>query len=129
LTNNTQANIAGFFGTGNTVYTGSDRYSLKGLKMAQYKVELVNKNWFLRGWTTQENAGESFNATVTTRLTNEAWKASPGATGWYAQYGMAFLNAKIAGMADIDAHNAARAVADIGRPLAGSQEFLTSLTG
>jgi outer membrane receptor protein involved in Fe transport len=124
LTNNTQANIAGFFGTGNTVYTGSDRYSLKGLKMAQYKVELVNKNWFLRGWTTQENAGESFNATVTTRLTNEAWKASPGATGWYAQYGMAFLNAKIAGMADIDAHNAARAVADIGRPLAGSQEFL-----
>ncbi len=97
--------------------------------MAQYKVELVNKNWFLRGWTTQENAGESFNATVTTRLTNEAWKASPGATGWYAQYGMAFLNAKIAGMADIDAHNAARAVADIGRPLAGSQEFLTYLTG
>lgn len=123
INDRTQVNVAGYFGTGNTVYTGSDRYSLKGLKMAQYKAEIVNKNWFLRGWTTQENAGESFNATVTTRITNEAWKASPGTTGWYAQYGMAFLNAKVAGLSDIDAHQAARAVADQGRPEAGSPQF------
>lgn len=123
INNNTQVNVAGFFGTGNTVYTGSDRYSLKGLKMAQYKAEIVSKNWFVRGWTTQENAGESFNATVTTRITNEAWKSSKGTTGWYAQYGMAFLNAKIAGLSDINAHNAARVVADQGRPAAGSPQF------
>ena len=35
-----EAILAGNWGTGNTVYTGSDRYSLKDLKMGQYKFEL-----------------------------------------------------------------------------------------
>jgi outer membrane receptor protein involved in Fe transport len=123
LTNRTSLNAEGYWGTGNTVYTGSDRYSLKNLKIGQYKIELVNTNWFLRAFTTQENAGDSYNATVTTRLFNEAWKPSGGSNGWYAQYALAFLNAKIAGQSDISAHNAARAVADQGRPEAGSAEF------
>lgn len=115
--------LAGHWGTGNTVYTGSDRYSLKGLKVGQYKLEINNKAFFLRGYTTQENAGEAFNATVTTRLFNEAWKPSGGSTGWYATYGQAFLAAKVAGNTDIDAHNMARSVADVGRPKAGSEQF------
>lgn len=123
ITPNTEAILAGNWGTGNTVYTGSDRYSLKNLKMGQYKLEFNNKNWFVRAYTTQENAGESFNATVTTRLTNEAWKASGGGSGWYAQYGQAYLNAKMAGMSDHDAHTAARKVADVGRPDANSAQF------
>ncbi|MEO9144627.1 MAG: TonB-dependent receptor [Ginsengibacter sp.] len=123
LTRNTSLNAEGYWGTGKTVYTGSDRYSLLNLKMGQYKVEVVNKNWFLRAFTTQENAGDSYNATVTTRLVNEAWKPSGGSNGWYAQYGMAFLNAKLLGETDIAAHTAARAVADQGRPAPGSAEF------
>jgi outer membrane receptor protein involved in Fe transport len=125
LTDKTSLNAEGYWGTGNTVYTGSDRYSLLNLKVGQYKVELVNTNWFLRAYTTQENAGDSYNATVTTRLVNEAWKPSGGANGWYAQYAMAFLNAKLAGQTDIVAQNTARAVADIGRPAPGSAEFKT----
>ena len=123
LTDKTMFILEGYLGTGNTVYTGSDRYSLKGLKMAQYKVELNNPNWFLRGYTTQENAGESFNATVTTRLFNEAWKPSGGTSGWYYQYTLAFLQNKLAGQNDITAHNNARATADIGRPAPGSAQF------
>ncbi|MGN6296705.1 MAG: TonB-dependent receptor [Ginsengibacter sp.] len=123
LTPNTSLNAEGYWGTGNTVYTGSDRYSLLNLKIAQYKVELVNPNWFLRAYTTQENAGESYNATVTTRLVNEAWKPSGGENGWYAQYAMAFLNKKLAGATDIAAHTYARQVADQGRPAPGSAEF------
>jgi outer membrane receptor protein involved in Fe transport len=125
LTQRTSLNAEGYWGTGNSVYTGSDRYSLLDLKIGQYKVELVNTNWFLRAYTTQENAGQSYNATVTTRLMNEAWKPSGGATGWYSQFGMAFLNAKLAGQTDINAYNTARAVADIGRPAPGSEEFKT----
>jgi len=123
LSANTSLNAEGYWGTGNTVYTGSDRYSLLNLKIGQYKLELVNKNWFLRGYTTQENAGDSYNATVTTRLLNEAWKPSGGVNGWYYQYSMAFLNAKLAGQTDINAQNMARATADLGRPAAGSPEF------
>ena len=123
LTNSTNLLAAGHFGTGNTVYTGSDRYSLRNLKMAQYKIELNNPNWFLRAFTTRENAGESFNATVTTRLFNEAWKPSGGSSGWYAQYAQSFLAAKLNGSSDISAHNIARAFADQGRPVAGTPEF------
>lgn len=123
VTDNTSLNAEGYWGTGNTVYTGSDRYSLLNLKIGQYKVELVNRNWFLRAYTTQENAGDSYNATVTTRLLNEAWKPSGGTDGWYAQYALAFLNAKLAGQTDIAAHQFARGVADMGRPAAGSAEF------
>ncbi|MEO8853234.1 MAG: TonB-dependent receptor [Ginsengibacter sp.] len=123
ITQNTAFNAEGYWGTGNTVYTGSDRYSLLNLKIGQYKLELMNPHWFVRAYTTQENAGNSYNATVTTRLVNEAWKPSGGSDGWYAQYAFAFLNAKIAGESDLAAHNAARAVADIGRPAPGSAEF------
>ena len=123
LTSRTALNAAAYWGTGNTVYTGSDRYSLLNLSIGQYKIELVNPKWFLRGYTTQEDAGDSYNATVTTRLANEAWKPSGGAGGWYYQYGTAFLASKVGGATDINAHNAARAYADKGRPDANSPEF------
>lgn len=123
ISQKTEAILAGNWGTGNTVYTGSDRYSFKNLKVGQYKLEFNNPNWFLRAYTTQEDAGKSFNATITTRLTNEAWKASGGSTGWFAQYGQAFLNSKLNGMSDYNAHLAARAIADVGRPDASSAEF------
>jgi outer membrane receptor protein involved in Fe transport len=120
ITPGIEAVLAGHWGTGNTVYTGSDRYSLKDLKVGQYKLELNAKNWFVRGYTTQENAGESHNITVTTRLFNEAWKPS---STWYQQYAFAYLNAKQAGRPDLEAHNLARATADVGRPAAGSEQF------
>lgn len=84
VTERIEGSLTGHFGLGNTVYTGSDRYSLKGVKIGQYKLELKDPNWFFRAYTTQEDAGESFNATVTTRLFNEAWK--PSQTQWYPQF-------------------------------------------
>jgi outer membrane receptor protein involved in Fe transport len=129
---NLEAVLAGYWGTGNTVYTGSDRYSLKDLKIGQYKLELNGSNWFARAYTTQENAGQSYNATATTRLVNEAWKptvtftngvATPLPTDWIVQYSQAFLAAKLNGVQDLAAHQAARSVADQGRPAANSEEF------
>lgn len=79
-----EAIVAGYWGMGNTVYTGSDRYSLKDLKMGQYKFELKAKNWYVRAYTTRENSGGSFNSTIATRMFNEAWK--PSATQWYPQF-------------------------------------------
>lgn len=120
ITNSLEAVVAGFWGTGNTVYTGSERYSLRDLKMGQYKVELNHRNWNLRAYTTQENSGQSYNSTVTARLFNEGWKNS---TQWYTEYGQAYLAAKLNGLNDANAHAAARNVADVGRPVAGSARF------
>jgi outer membrane receptor protein involved in Fe transport len=118
-----EAVIAGFWGRGTTVYTGSDRYSLLNLNMGQYKVELNHKDWNFRAYTTQENAGESFNATVTTRLLNEAWKPSGGQTGWFSTYAQAYLAGRLNGLTDFNAQTAARNAADVGRPDAGSPRF------
>ncbi len=123
LSENTEAVIAGYWGTGNTVYTGASRYSIKDFKMGQYKIELQNRDWLLRAYTTQENAGQSFNMAATTQNFNESWKPSGGSTGWYFQYGLAYLNARLAGASDADAHTTGRATADIGRPKVGTAAF------
>ena len=136
VTKNTEAILAAYWGTGNTIYTGSDRYSLKDFKMGQYKLELNNPNWSLRAYTTQENAGESYNATATTRLFNESWKKSvtqdaagnptPQPTDWYIQYAFSYLSNLMNGMTPYDAQQASRAYADIGRPVAGSAAFVSA---
>ena len=113
VSNKVEAIVSGFYGMGNTVYTGSDRYSLKQLNMAQYKVELKHQNWHLRAYTTREDAGQSYNATISTRLFNEAWKPS---TTWYPQYMGAYVTARSNGLDALSSHTAARGFADVGRP-------------
>jgi outer membrane receptor protein involved in Fe transport len=124
-----EASLTGNYGTGNTVYTGSDRYSLRDLKMGQYKLELKSDRWFLRAYTTQENSGQAYNATITSQLFNEAWKPSYNganpAGSWYPQYAGAYLQARLAGADPTTANNAARAFADQGRPVAGTSAFNT----
>jgi len=92
-----EASLAANWGSGTTVYTGSDRYSLKDFRMAQYKLEVRHKNWFVRAYTTQEDAGKSYNATVTAQLFNEGWKRSYDPANsrgsWYPQYAAAFATA------------------------------------
>ncbi|HEV8269825.1 MAG TPA: TonB-dependent receptor [Chitinophagaceae bacterium] len=136
----TEAIIAGHYGTGNTVYTGNNRYAFKDIKIGQYKVELRNKNWFIRGYTTQENAGEAYSATVTSQYFNEAWKPSgtwyqqyaqnylvPAATVWlqtYAQSGGSVAAADAAVVAaNMNFHNMGRSAADQGRLIPGSAQF------
>lgn len=123
ITPGIEAILSGYWGTGNTIYTGSERYSLRALKVGQYKLEFNHKNWIVRAYTTQENSGESYNATVTARLFNENWKPSGGATGWFSQYSQAYLGARLGGMTDFDAQTLARRTADVGRPVPGSESF------
>ncbi|TAL50332.1 MAG: TonB-dependent receptor, partial [Chitinophagaceae bacterium] len=119
-----------YFGTGTTVYTGADRYSLRNFKMAQHKIEIRHKNWFVRGYTTQENAGESYNATVLGRLMQEAFRPSgTGSAPWYPTYIGNFIGYKLnlynAGTvpSDYNAHLFARTAADVGRPVPGTPQF------
>ncbi|MBS1743676.1 MAG: TonB-dependent receptor [Bacteroidetes bacterium] len=133
ISNKTEAILAAYWGTGSSVYTGASRYSLRNFKMGQYKLEFNNKNWVLRAYTSQENAGDTYNLAATTQNFNEAWKPSitldangnptPQTTDWYIQYAQTFLNSKLNGMSDVAAHNAARSVADVGRPVVGTKEF------
>lgn len=127
LTNKIEAQLMGYWSTGNTVYTDDNRYALKGIKVGQYKLEVKHKNWFVRSYTTQENAGEAYSATVASQFLNEAWKRSFNPANingsWYPQFTGAYLMARGAGADKITSLNMARAFADQGRPEAGSQQF------
>ena len=120
VTDKVEASILGYWGIGSTIYTGIDRYSLKNFKMGQYKAELKAKNWFLRGYTTRENSGDSYAATITAVQLDRMWK-SDGA--WFQQYIAAYSATKAAGAPDANAHAGARAFADQGRYAPGSSPF------
>ena len=120
LNGGTEAILAGHWATGNTVYTGNNRYALKDIKIGQYKIELKNKNWFLRGYTTQEDAGEAYTATVTSQYLNEAWKSSQL---WFPEYVGAFVQARSGGAPEAMAHTIARGYSDRNRPAPGSDKF------
>lgn len=113
INDNVEASIAAYNGFGNTVYTGSDRYSLKDLRMGQYKAELKSRNWYLRAYTTLENSGASFNSTIAARYFNEAWKPS---TTWFPTYAATYSTLLSNGVNQQAAHAGARANADAGRP-------------
>jgi iron complex outermembrane receptor protein len=54
------------FGTGTTVYQGENRFSLKDMKFFQNRIELAKKDkWFVRFYSTNEDAGKSYDAVVT----------------------------------------------------------------
>ncbi|MDQ7948092.1 MAG: carboxypeptidase-like regulatory domain-containing protein, partial [Pedobacter sp.] len=126
FTNTIQAIAQANWGTGTSVYTGTDRYSLRNFKIGQYKLELKGEDFFLRGYTTQERSGEAYNATILGTFINEAWKPSAGQTGWFAQYLNTYLGSRIAGQSDAIAHSSARATADQGRLLPGTPGFETA---
>lgn len=115
-----EAQLMGNWATGNTIYTGNNRFVLKGIMIGQYKLELRSKDWFLRAYTTQEDAGDAYSATVTTQYFNESWKSSQQ---WYPEYVGNFLGATMNGMTEAEAHAYARSIADAGRPLPGSSQF------
>ncbi len=111
------------WGTGTSVYTGTDRYSLRNFSVGQYKLELKGQDFFLRGYTTQERSGEAYNATILGTFINEAWKPSGGLTGWFAQYIGNYVGARAGGQPDAAAQTFARSQADVGRLVPGSAGY------
>jgi len=128
INDKTEASFSAYNGSGNTVYTGSDRYSLHGLNMSQFKFEVKSKNWLVRAYKTIEDAGESYNATITTRLFNEAWK--PSGT-WFKQYFDAYTALALTNTSVNEAHAQARKIADDGRPTGniGTNKLFTYIAG
>lgn len=124
LKNNVEASVVGYWGQATSVYTGIDRYSLKNLKMGQYKAELKAKNWFLRGYLISENSGDSYANTITAVQMNRMWKAD---ATWFSQYMTAYTQTMLGtnGNATL-AHAQGRAAADQGRYMPGSTGFMNA---
>lgn len=126
FTKTIQATVQANWGTGTSVYTGTDRYSLRNFSIGQYKLELKGDEFYLRAYTTQERSGDSYISSILGSYINESWKPSGGQTGWFAQYLNSYLGSKIGGQGDAAAEQAARAAADAGRAIPGTAAFETA---
>ena len=97
------------FGFGNSVYQGASRYNLNGFFMQQHKIEIKGKNFFVRGYTTTEDGGKSYDMTFTALNINRTWKSDKL---WFGQYGAAYGAATLGGQTPQSAHSIARAYSD-----------------
>lgn len=132
ITDNLEASYLVNYGNGTTVYTGAQRYSFKNFSTTQHRIQLKADNFFVRGYTTIEDAGDSYIAdAVATSILN---KYKPHGQ-WFAEYALGYLGA-MAGSgvkpgqsstltpAQISAfHSAGRTAADKGRYDPNSAQF------
>ncbi|RYF12899.1 MAG: TonB-dependent receptor, partial [Flavobacteriales bacterium] len=111
------------WGTGTSVYTGSDRYSLRNFNIGLYKLELKGEDFYLRGYTTQERSGDSYISSILGSYVNEKTLSS---STWFPSYVGAYATAKLNPAVSVDqAHAIARQQVDASRALPGTARFET----
>jgi outer membrane receptor protein involved in Fe transport len=89
-------------GTGNTIYQGANRYALKNFYMNQNRLEVKGKNFFVRAYMTDEDAGDSYDMRFAAWNVNRAAKSD---TNWFTDYAKAYqLSSALFGL---DAYHAA----------------------
>lgn len=136
ITDNVEAIWQSNFGYGTSIYSGAQRYSLSNFSIQQHKAELKSKNFFLRGYATIENSGNSYITEFLGNMMNEAGSVN---NTWFATYTANYLkylygstnrgNLGLPADADISiaqaeaAHNYARGVSDASRLVPGSERF------
>lgn len=119
-----ELSYVGKVGTGSTIYQGTNRYNINGFFQEQHKLEIKNDNFFLRGYVVADKAGDSYDMVFTGININRSWKSDED---WFQEYIGTFAGIELSGnpngLTEAQKHAAARAAADTGRFLPGSQEF------
>ena len=73
ITDDIEFILASNIGTGTTVYQGDNRFSLKDIVFFQNRLELRKKDdFFIRAYATNEDAGNSYDAVLTSFLMQDA---------------------------------------------------------
>ena len=108
------------FGSGNTIYQGQNRYNIKNFTLAQHRLEVRGKNFFVRAYTTAEDAGDSYDTRFAAINVNRMWSSDKN---WFQEYAGAYLGAAAPFGVPAMNHDAARAFADRGRLMPGTTGF------
>lgn len=133
LSDATTISLIGNFGSASTVYQGTDKYQLKDVQIGQYKAEVAGRRFYVRAYTTQENAGGSYDMVASATLLNEVY--APTATVWAPTYMNAYTPAFAGALAGgqtpaqayLTASTTARAAADVNRLQPGTAAYNKSL--
>ncbi len=115
----------GRVGRGNTIYQGANRYSIQNFILQQHRIEVRNNNFFVRGYITSENAGDSYDTRFAAININRSWKSD---TQWFTDYAQTYIGARLGvgtgqQLDEATAHALARQAADTGRLVPGTPGF------
>lgn len=96
-------------GRGNTIYQGGNRYSIKDFTLNQVKLEFKGKDFFIRGYQTSEDAGDSYDMRFAGINMNKV-----NASNWFGTYVGAYLTGFMTNPSTPSAtlHAASRSYAD-----------------
>ena len=103
------------YGQGSTVYTANDRFVLDDFSIYTAKAELNSSNFFVRGYLTRENAGNTYAANALASQINVAT--------FIPAYFVAFAGARTQGATVDQAHAQGRQAGLQAQPEPGSDEF------
>ncbi|MDO6743030.1 TonB-dependent receptor [Tenacibaculum soleae] len=111
------------FSQGNNLYQASNRFSQEDFYVEQHKLEVLGKNYFVRGYYTGNNGGDKTHDLRFAGIAlNEKYNPS---NVWFGEYGAAFLGT-VSGVAP-GSDTAARAYADRNRLQPGTSAFEQAL--
>ncbi len=103
-------------GTGKTTYQGANKYVMNNFVIHQHKLEIKNKNFFIRAYYTGEDAGDTYDTRFTAWNINRKWRSDKD---WYNDYAQVYAAARLgmlpgqtAPMNEENAHIVARNFAD-----------------
>jgi outer membrane receptor protein involved in Fe transport len=118
--NDFEIQYVGKYGTGNTIYQGTNRYNIKNFIQQQHKIEVRNDNFFVRGYVVADDAGDSYDMVFTGININRAWKDD---NTWFGEYVGGYALATLAGATNEAAHAAGLGAAQTGRFEPGTAGF------
>ena len=118
--NDFEIQYVGKYGTGNTIYQGTNRYNIKNFIQQQHKIEVRNDNFFVRGYVVADDAGDSYDMVFTGININRAWKDD---NTWFGEYVGGYALATLAGATNEAAHAAGLGRAQTGRFEPGTADF------
>lgn len=134
INDDVEAFLQGNWGSGSTVYTANDRFVLDNFQIWTAKAEVRGSNFHIRGYKTQENAGDSYAANTLGQLINAGsdWDTSTAGDQNYVSYYMqTFAGARTGQLPGLNnngtdiatAHAIARGQANSLQPQPGTTQF------
>lgn len=90
---NMEISYAYRFGKGSSIYQGGERYALRNFTQQFHKVELSGEEYFVRGYLSKTNAGDSYNLTALGSYVNERFSPT---TSWLPAYIAGYAIANLA---------------------------------
>ncbi|MDR9364805.1 MAG: TonB-dependent receptor [Balneolaceae bacterium] len=92
FTDNLEGSYTANYGSGTSVYSGAQRYSLKDFYIHQHKLQFEGDNFIIRGYGTFENSVDSYIADFVGFSINDQYMNT---TDWYAGYGANFVQSLV----------------------------------